>query len=66
MDRVGRMLFLLYWHADDFADKYGKSSLLDLEERLRNTFETLGELSIMIIRRGNIDRETLLRMMQRE
>lgn len=44
MDRVGRILFLYYWHADKFQERYGLQNLADLEDAMRDVFERLGEL----------------------
>jgi hypothetical protein len=44
MDRVGRILFQLYWHRDSFEERYGKSHIPELEDMLRNSFEDLGDL----------------------
>ena len=43
MDRLGRILFMFYWHNDRFEDRYGKQDLPELEDALRNSFEMLGE-----------------------
>ena len=48
MDRVGRIMFMFYWHQDDFADRYGKTDLPELEDSLRNTFEALGDLVLFL------------------
>ena len=44
MDRVGRILFQLYWHRDAFEERYGKTHVPELEDMLRNSFEDLGDL----------------------
>ncbi len=48
MDRVGRILFMFYFHQDDFADRYGKADMPELEDSLRNTFESLGDLTLFL------------------
>jgi hypothetical protein len=48
LDRVGRLLFNFYWHHDKFEERYGESEIPDLEDALRNTFEGLGNLTIML------------------
>ena len=48
LDRLGRILFLFYWHNNDFADRYGKNDLPELEDATRNAFETLGELVLFL------------------
>jgi hypothetical protein len=48
LDRIGRILFLFYWHNDKFKDRYGQQDLIELEDNLRNVFENLGELSLFL------------------
>lgn len=48
LDRLGRMLFLFYWHQDEFMDRYGKADLPELEDSLRNTFEQIGDLLLFL------------------
>lgn len=45
MDRLGRILFMFYWHNDEFIDRYGKSDAPELEDTLVNAFEVLGDLT---------------------
>lgn len=51
MDRLGRILFLLYWHYDEFQERYGKDELADFADNLQSTFEALGDLVIFMRRR---------------
>lgn len=44
LDRLGRILFSFYWHGEQFQDRYGKQDMPELEDGLRNTFESLGDL----------------------
>lgn len=48
MDRVGRMLFLYYWHNEEFEDRYGKEDMDKLEETLKNVFVTTGDLVLFL------------------
>jgi hypothetical protein len=48
LDRIGRILFLFYWHNEKFKDRYGQQDLIELEDNLRNVFENLGELSLFL------------------
>lgn len=48
MDRLGRLLFNFYWHQDRFEDRFGKASLPELEDSLRNTFESLGDTLLFL------------------
>lgn len=54
MDRVGRILFLFYFHQDKFADRYGKADLPELEDSLRNTFEAIGDL-VLFLKQKSVD-----------
>ncbi len=53
MDRIGRILFLVYWHYDDFEQKYGDKELGEFIDNLRSTFETVGD-SIIFIRQKTL------------
>jgi hypothetical protein len=48
LDKLGRILFLFYWHQDEFEDRYGKQDLPELEDTLRNSFEVLGDLVLFL------------------
>lgn len=48
VDRLGRLLFLFYWHNDDFQAKYGKQKMYDLEQSLKDVFESLSDTVIFL------------------
>lgn len=48
LDRIGRTLALFYWHNDEFIERYGKTNAPELEDALRNSFETLGDLVLFL------------------
>jgi len=48
LDRLGRILFMYYWHNDKFSERYGQEDLAKLEDSLRNVFESLGELTLFL------------------
>lgn len=52
MDRLGRMLFLIYWHYDAFEDRYGDNELSDFIDSLKATFENLGDIVTFTKRRS--------------
>lgn len=54
MDRLGRILFMFYWHGDEFADRYGKSDMPELEDSLRNSFEAVGDV-LMFLKQKTIE-----------
>lgn len=53
MDRIGRLLFLFYWHYDKFEDRFGAQDLPELEEFLRTSFDLLGKL-ILFLKNKNV------------
>ena len=48
LDRIGRILFLYYWHNDKFRERYGSQDMSELEDNLRNVFKNLGELALFL------------------
>lgn len=48
LDRVGRILFMFYWHWDKFKDRYGQQDMPELEDNLKNVFDNLGDLTIFL------------------
>lgn len=51
LDKLGRMLFMLYWETDKFKDMYGQDELPELLELLKNVFKNLGDLIIFLKRK---------------
>lgn len=54
MDRLARVLFLFYWHNEKFADRYGQSEMVELEDGLRNAFEAMGDI-VLFLKQRSID-----------
>lgn len=54
MDRLGRILFMFYWHGDKFAERYGKQDMPELEDSLRNAFEMIGD-TILFLKQKTIE-----------
>ena len=52
MDAVGRMLFLFYWHQDEFEERYGDNEMKKLENTLRQVFKSSGDL-VLFLREKN-------------
>jgi hypothetical protein len=52
MDRLGRILFLYYWHGEEFEDRYGKQDMPELEDGLRNAFEGIGDIVLVLKRKA--------------
>lgn len=48
LDRLGRILFSFYWHGEEFQDRYGKQDMPELEDGLRNSFESLGDTVLFL------------------
>jgi len=48
LDRLGRIIFMFYWHNEEFADRYGKQDMPELEDTIRNSFEVLGDLVLFL------------------
>jgi len=48
MDRVGRLLFLFYWHNDEFKEKYGNEDMAELERSLRDVFQSMSDLILYL------------------
>lgn len=48
LDKCGRLMFMFYWHGTAFAERYGKSDMPELEDMLRNVFESLGDLVLFL------------------
>jgi hypothetical protein len=48
MDRIARILFMLYWHMEEFEERYGKQDLPELEDGLRNAFEAVGDIVLFL------------------
>jgi hypothetical protein len=44
MDRLGRIYFQFLWHGEEFEDRYGKQDLPELEDGMRNSFESMGDI----------------------
>ena len=48
LDNLCRLLFMFYWHQEEYADRFGEQSLPELEDALRNAIETLGDVTLFI------------------
>jgi hypothetical protein len=44
LDKLGRLLFLFWWHQEHFKELFGVIKLTELEDNLRQTFKQFGEL----------------------
>ena len=57
-DRIGRIMFLYYWHNQDFSDRYGDKDLSELEDLLRETFKSVGDL-VLFLKQKSIEPEAI-------
>ena len=48
MDRIGRILFMFYWHYNQFKEQYGHEKMSELEDSLRDNFQNLSELTLFL------------------
>ena len=48
LDALGRLLMNFYWHAEEFEDRYGKTDMPELEDSLRNSFDSLGDVTLFL------------------
>lgn len=51
LDRLGRLLFLYYWHGEEFEERYGKQDMPELEDGLRNGFENVGDIVLKLMQK---------------
>ena len=54
VDALGRLLFMFYWHGDEFAERYGKQDMPELEDSLRNAFEQAGDV-VLFLRQKSVN-----------
>lgn len=59
LDRIGRILFMMYWHYDSFVERYDKQDLVNLEDSLINVFKNLGELTYDLQQRAIVTDDTI-------
>jgi len=48
LDRIGRILFMFYWHYNQFKDQYGQEKMSELEDSLRDNFQNLSDLTLFL------------------
>lgn len=51
MDRLGRILFLTYWHYEQFEERYGENDMVEFLDNLKSTFNSLGDVVIFAKRK---------------
>jgi hypothetical protein len=55
LDKLGRLLFLVYWQYDKFEDQFGKKDMSSFEDNLKHVFESLGEIVVFLHKRSLYD-----------
>ena len=48
LDRLGRILFLFYWHGEEFAERYSSEIQPELEDGLHNAFQAMGDILLTL------------------
>ena len=52
LDKLGRILFLIYWKPEDFAERYGDDDITTMENMLVSSFKSYGETVLELIKRN--------------
>ena len=52
VDRIGRILFMMYYHYETYKERYGTDELHELEDTLKNSFKTTGKLVLFLKQRS--------------
>jgi hypothetical protein len=52
VDAIARCLFLFFWKPGEFQDAYGLDDMQNLEDELLSNFQTLGDLTLSLLRKG--------------
>jgi hypothetical protein len=58
IDRIGSILGLFYWKNEAFEEHYGSASLQELEDKLINVFNELGDLTLFL-KEKTVDADSL-------
>ena len=48
MDRLGSILMLYYWDNEEFEEQYGRVEMVELEEKLTDVFNSLGDITLFL------------------
>lgn len=51
VDRLGRLRFIAFWHLDKLEERFGQQELVDLENSMKNDFESLGDTVLFLQRK---------------
>lgn len=52
LDRLGRLVFLIYWKPQDLEKAYGSDDMADLESELTSNFKSYGTLVLNLLKRS--------------
>lgn len=53
LDRLGRLIFLLYWKPRDFEDAFGTDDMADMENHMISTFQTYGDFILDLLKKND-------------
>lgn len=48
LDALARILLGIYWHREKYEDRFGKADMPALEDAVRNTFESVGDVVLQL------------------
>jgi hypothetical protein len=48
LDKLCRRWFSFCWHGEEFQERYGKSSMPELEDKLKNAIDSLGDVTLFL------------------
>lgn len=63
LDRIGRILFLIYWKPEDFGEIYGTEDIDSIENKLLSTFKQYGDLVLELMQKFRFEDEIDLNSM---
>ena len=59
VDKLGRTLFLIYWHSDEIQERYGQQEVKNLEDNVKSVFSLLGETVLDLKKQSPADEDFL-------
>lgn len=59
LDKLSRILFLFYWHNDQFAERYGKQNMDSIEDSIKDNIQSLGDL-VMYLKEKTVSADEAL------
>lgn len=59
VDKLGRILFMVYWHAEEVRERYGKQEVKNLEDNVKAVFQKLGDTVLELKKQSPADEDYL-------